>query len=605
MEDILEVYKLPYDPNCPVVCMDEQPTQLIKETRTPVRTETGEVHYDYEYERNGTATNFMFTEPLGEWRKVNIREHKTATCWAQEIKELLDKDYPDAKKVILVCDNLNTHTPGSLYKAFTPSEARRLLNRLEIHYTPKHGSWLNVAEIELSILTRQCLDRRMPDIETLRREAKSWQSHRNANQKSINWQFTTDDARIKLKISWLPVENKKPAFLAYVGYIGVFRKNIQHRAKTKEAGFMKSVKFIGMDVHKKSIAIAVADEGRDSEVRGYGTIPNTFDALAKVIRKLLADGSELRFVYEAGPTGYGLYRHLNGNGFNCVVVAPSLIPKKSGNRIKNDRRDSIMLARLFRAGELTAIHIPHPEDEAMRDLTRAREDAKISERKAKQRLSGFLLRNGFIYSGKTQWSKAHFNWIAALKMEHPSQQLALQEYVDAIHESTLRVERFIVSIRELLPQWRWAPVVAALQSLRGVSMLTAVITVAELGDLSRFENPVALMSYLGAVPSEQSSGETVQRGGITKTGNGHVRRVLVEAAWAYRLPARKTRCLLKRQEGLSQSIIDIAWKAQVRLCSRYRHLMAKGKTKQVVVTAIARELAGFIWAIAQDATATI
>lgn len=367
---------------------------------------------------------------------------------------------------------------------------------------------------------------------------------------------------------------------------------------------MRNVKFIGLDVHKKTIAVAIADEGRDGEVRRYGIISNTFDAVGKVIRKLISDGSELRFAYEAGPTGYGLYRYLNGNGFDCIVVAPSLIPKRSGSRIKNDRRDAEMLARLFRAGELTAIYVPDPKDEAMRDLTRAREDAKKTERQAKQHLNGFLLRNGFIYSGKSHWSKAHFNWIAGIKMQLPEHQITLQEYVDAIHESANRVARFTIQLRELIPQWRWKPVVEALQALRGVSLIVAASTVAELGDLSRFENPAALMAYLGLVPSEHSSGETVQRGSITRTGNGHVRRLLVEAAWAYRLPARKTHCLLSRQQGLAQSILDIAWKAQVRLCSRYRRLVARGKLKQVVVTAIARELAGFIWAIAREAAPT-
>jgi len=199
MEDVLDVYQRPYDPKKPVVCMDEQPTQLIKETRAPVKKEDGSTCYDYEYERNGTATNFMFSEPLGGWRKVNVRDRKTAVCWAHEIKELVDIDYPDAEKIILICDNLNTHKPGSLYKAFSPEEAHRILSKLEIHYTPKHGSWLNVAESELAIFTRQCLDRRIPDIKTLRQEAKQWYLNRNTNQKSVNWQFTTEDARMKLE----------------------------------------------------------------------------------------------------------------------------------------------------------------------------------------------------------------------------------------------------------------------------------------------------------------------------------------------------------------------------------------------------------------------
>jgi hypothetical protein len=200
MEDVLEIYKMPYNPAIPVICMDEQPTQLIKETRTKMAVEPGKPErVDYEYERNGTAANFMFTEPLGSWRKVSVRQQKTSIDWAREIKELLDQDYPQAQKVVLVCDNLNTHKVASLYEAFEPQEALRLARRLELHYTPKHGSWLNVAEIELSVFTKQCLDRRIPDRTALQQEAKAWYRKRNANQKAVDWQFTTNDARVKLK----------------------------------------------------------------------------------------------------------------------------------------------------------------------------------------------------------------------------------------------------------------------------------------------------------------------------------------------------------------------------------------------------------------------
>jgi len=257
-----------------------------------------------------------------------------------------------------------------------------------------------------------------------------------------------------------------------------------------------------------------------------------------------------------------------------------------------------MLARLHRAGELTAVYVPLAEDEAMRDLTRAREDAKGDEKKAKQRLLAFLLRSGHRYPGKASWSKAHMRWLSDIAMPHRSQQIVLQEYIDALTVCSQRVKRLTDQIRLLLPQWQMFPVVKALQSLRGVSMIVSSTTVAEIGDLKRFKSPSELMSYLGLVPSEHSSGEKTKRGSITKTGNGHVRRVLVEAAWAYRLPARVSRVLLKRQEGLPQEICEISWKAQVRLCSRYRHLWAKGKLKQVIVTAIARELCAFMWAIA-------
>ena len=362
-----------------------------------------------------------------------------------------------------------------------------------------------------------------------------------------------------------------------------------------------SKKFIGLDVHKNSITIAIADGGRDGQVRLYGTIENTVDAMGKVIRKLLATSTDLRFVYEAGPCGFGLYRYFTGNELSCIVAAPSLIPRKGGVRIKNDTRDAITLARLHRAGELSAIYVPEPEDEAVRDLTRAREDARIAERKAKQRLSSFLLRNDFAYTGgKKKWTKLYFNWLSDLKMKHRVQQVAFQEYLEAIHECSSRIARINEQISQVATEWRWSPTVKALQALRGVSLLSAVTTIAELGDLTRFQNPKELMAYLGLVPSEHSSGESIRRGGITKTGNSHARRICVESAWAYQYPARLTRFLLKRQEGLPADIRQIAWKAQLRLCTRFKKLRARKKPIQVVVVAIARELVAFMWAIAQQ-----
>ena len=358
--------------------------------------------------------------------------------------------------------------------------------------------------------------------------------------------------------------------------------------------------FVGMDVHKNSIEIAIAERGRNGEVRSYGKIDGTLNALDKVVRKLVSKGGNLHFVYEAGPCGYGIYRHLTAKGYDCSVVAPSRVPKKSGDRIKNDRRDACVLARLDRAGELTPVYVPCAEDEAIRDLTRAREDAKTDEKRSKQRLKSFLLRHNLRYAGKASWSKAHMRWLSDIKMDHPGQQIVLQEYIDTFGECNRRVQRLTDQIRQLVAQWRLSGVVKALQALRGVSLIVSATTVAEIGDLNRFENPVELMSYLGLVPSEHSSGEKTRRGPITKSGNGHVRRVLTEAAWAYRLPAKVGRCLLKRQEELPEKVCDISWKAQVRLCSRYRRLWAKGKSKQVVVTAIARELCAFMWAIARE-----
>lgn len=360
----------------------------------------------------------------------------------------------------------------------------------------------------------------------------------------------------------------------------------------------KNTIFVGLDVHKDSIDVALADVGRDGDVRFYGTIGGDLDSLHKVVRKLQSTGAELCFAYEAGPCGYDIYRSLTSKGFDCVVVAPSKIPRKSGDRIKNDRRDALNLARLHRSGDLTAVYVPMAEDEAMRDLTRGREDAVKALRVARQELLAFLLRHGYRYSGRAYWTKAHQTWISGIKMPHRAQQITLQEYVHAVQERLERVQRLTRQIQELVPQWQLAPQVKALQSLRGVSLIVAATTVAELGDLTRFDSAKQLMAYLGLVPSEHSSGGTTKRGGITKTGNGHVRRALTEAAHTYCHPARESRVLLARLDGLPQEIRQISWKAQVRLCGRFKALMARGKNRNAIVTATARELAAFMWAIA-------
>lgn len=359
---------------------------------------------------------------------------------------------------------------------------------------------------------------------------------------------------------------------------------------------------VGLDVHKESIdvALAASDQG---EVRSYGRIAGDLGSVDKVIARLRREHPRLNVAYEAGPCGYALYRHLKRKGIPCVVVAPSLIPKRSGDRIKTDRRDAVALARLLRAGELTAVFVPEPEDEAVRDLSRSREDAVAANRRARQQLGALLLRNDVRCPGAKAWTKAHQRWMANIKLPQPVQQVVFQEYMHAAEEAQQRVERVTEQIRLSVAEWRMAPVVEAFQALRGVSLVAAATLVAELGDVTRFDKPRQLMAFLGLVPSQYSSGPHYRLGHITKTGNGHARRMLVEAAWAYRFPARVTRNQRPRLEDQPQRVRDIAWKAQLRLCRKYRGMVARGKSKQVVVTAIARELSGFMWGIAREVKA--
>jgi transposase len=356
--------------------------------------------------------------------------------------------------------------------------------------------------------------------------------------------------------------------------------------------------YIGLDVHKDTIAVSIAPVD-GSKPRYYGEIANTSKAVEKLMRKLNPEGEVLSICYEAGPCGYGLYRQLTQMGHDCMVVAPSLIPIKAGDRVKTDRRDSESLARLLRANELTAVWVPNSEQEAIRDLSRAREDMKHLERQSRQRLSMFLLRHGKNYdSGKSKWTQAYWRWLETIKFDQPVQQIVFQEYIDSVKQQQTRVKGLENEMEKTLDSWSLAPVVEALMALRGCKLITAVTIMAELGDITRFDSPRQLMAYLGLVPSEYSSGKSVRRGGITKTGNGHVRRVLIESAWCYRFPARKTAHLQRRAELTSEAVQAIAWKAQKRLCGRYQSLMDRGLLKVKVCTAIARELSGFVWAIA-------
>jgi transposase len=359
----------------------------------------------------------------------------------------------------------------------------------------------------------------------------------------------------------------------------------------------KDIRHVGLDVDSERIAVAVAEPG--GEVRSLGMIPYTAESVRRLVKKL-GPASRLRICYEAGPHGYGLYWQLVGLGVHCDVVAPTLVPVKAGDRVKTNRRDAEKLARCYRSGDLTPVWVPDAAHEALRDLVRAREAAKKDQLRARHRLGKFLLRRGLrAAAGVKNWTSKHLLWVRMLRFEMPAQEATFLDYLHEVEHAAERVSRLEKAIDQVvvdLPQEMKA-LVAGLQALRGVKQITAVTYVAELGPLSRFERPKQLMGYSGMVSSENSTGDRIRRGAITKTGNAHVRRVSGEAAWAYQFRPAMSPTLKKRQEGLSEEVKEIAWKAQHRLCKRYRHFLAKGKVKQQVVTAVGRELLGFIWAI--------
>lgn len=356
--------------------------------------------------------------------------------------------------------------------------------------------------------------------------------------------------------------------------------------------------FVGIDTAKARNAVAVAEGGREGELRYLGEFDNTPDAAAKLIRKLAGRYETLHICYEAGPTGYGLYRQILALGHDCLVVAPSLVPRRPGDRVKTNRRDALSLARLLRAGELTAVWVPDETHEAIRDLVRTRSMAVEDYRRKRQHVTSFLLRHGRSYEGKTSWRGRHKRWLDGQNFDHPAQRLAFQEMLNAVQATVERLDRLEAALIEIVPDWTMAPVVSAFQAMRGVQFMTAVTLVSEAGDLRRFDHPRQLMAFLGLVPSERSTGETRRQGGITKAGNSSARKALVEAAWTYRHSAGVGVDHQQRQAGLPPEVREIAWKAQTRLCARYRRLMAKGKRNTVVVVAIAREIAAFLWAIA-------
>lgn len=360
---------------------------------------------------------------------------------------------------------------------------------------------------------------------------------------------------------------------------------------------MKIQKYVGLDVHKDTTMIAIAEGDRTGEVRLYGQISSDLGALEKVLRKLGGEGVVLHVVYEAGPTGYVVYRRLQQLEIECIVVAPSKTPQPKGGRQKNDRRDAVQLARLHRAGELTGINVPDAVDESIRDLTRARADAVHDLTRAKQRLKSFLLRQGYHYSGKANWSEAHQRYLRELELPLPALKSVLEECLLAIQQATDRVARLDELLAVQVPQWRMYPAVQALMCLRGFQLTAAAVLVAELGDVRRFSHPRHVMGFLGLVPRQKSTGDNPSLGGITKAGNAHARWILIEAIQHALHTPKVSAQLALRQEGQPEAYRTLAWKVQTRLHKRGWHLLQRGVMKAKINVALARELSGFVWAL--------
>ena len=357
--------------------------------------------------------------------------------------------------------------------------------------------------------------------------------------------------------------------------------------------------YIGLDVHKDTIAVGIADND-DTEPRFWGTIHHEAEAVRRLVQRLSRGDRRLKFCYEAGPCGYGLYRLLLKLGQAVTVVAPSLIPRSAGERVKTDRRDAVSLARLDRRGDLTAVWVPGEDHEAVRDLSRAREDLKIVDKQLRQRLNAFLLRHGKVYEGRQRWTQAHFRWLERQRFASPHQQIVFEEYIEAVRQARARTANLEQRLREAIEDWSLGETATALTALRGIDQIASMTVVAELGDITRFSRPPELMSFVGMTPSESSSGSRRRQGRLTKAGNTHVRRMLIECAWGYRFPARKTAVIQRRAEKSSPQVQALAWQAQQRLCGKFRRLAARGKPSTVIVVAIARELLGFIGAITRE-----